>query len=142
MISGSGGLTKIGAGTLTLTGSNKSSGSTSINGGTLQIGNGGTTGSIVNSSTGSVSVASLALLAFSRSDNYGGSFASAIGAGGVLVSGGTLTLSGTNTYTGGTTIANGVLALGGGSAMGVTSTAYGGLTFEAAARAARSICRI
>ena len=116
VISGSGGLTKIGSGLLILTGSNTYSGGTSINAGTLQIGAGGATGSIVNASTGSVSVASQALLAFYRSDNYGGSFASTIGGqGGVLLSGGSLTLTAYNSYTGGTTVNAGTLQTSAGS---------------------------
>ncbi len=45
-ISSSGGLAKIGAGTLTLTGANTYTGGTTISAGTLQLGNAGTTGSI------------------------------------------------------------------------------------------------
>ncbi|MBR7512612.1 autotransporter-associated beta strand repeat-containing protein, partial [Mycobacterium tuberculosis] len=46
-ISGSGGLTQAGNGTLTLTGNNTYTGPTTINaGGTLQVGNGGATGAI------------------------------------------------------------------------------------------------
>ena len=44
-------LTKVGGGTLILTGANTYSGGTVISGGTLQLGNGGTTGSIVGNVT-------------------------------------------------------------------------------------------
>src|SRR6185436_4228252 len=45
-ITGTGGLTKLGAGSLALTGANTYSGTTTITAGTLQLGAGGTTGSI------------------------------------------------------------------------------------------------
>ncbi len=48
---GTGGLTKLGAGTLVLTNANTYTGTTLIGGGTLQLGNGGTTGSLSTSST-------------------------------------------------------------------------------------------
>lgn len=61
---GYGGVTKIGAGTLILTGSDTYLGPTVISGGTLQIGNGGTTGS-----TGTnLSIIDNASLVFDRSD--------------------------------------------------------------------------
>ena len=46
-----GSLTKVGTGTLTLTGNNIYMGGTTISAGTLQLGNGGTTGSIVGDVT-------------------------------------------------------------------------------------------
>ena len=47
MISGTGTVTKLGAGTLTLTGDSTYTGGTTISAGTLPLGNGGTTGSVV-----------------------------------------------------------------------------------------------
>ncbi|MGF1678762.1 MAG: autotransporter-associated beta strand repeat-containing protein, partial [Candidatus Methylacidiphilales bacterium] len=66
--SGTGQLTKISTGILTLTGANTHTGGTLINAGTLQIGNGGTTGSISGNITNNAN------LTFNRSDalTYGG----------------------------------------------------------------------
>ena len=99
-------LAKIGAGTLTLTGTNTYTGGTTISAGTLQIGNGGTIGSIVGDVTDN------AVLAFDRSDSvtFGGAIS---GTGDVVNLGtGTLILTGTNTYSGGTTISAGTLQAG------------------------------
>ena len=109
------GLVKFGVNALTLTGSNTYIGPTTISTGTLQVGSGGTAGSI--GSTSAVSIASGALLAFNRTDDYGGALAAPIGgAGAVTLTAGTLTLSGSNTYTGMTTVAGGILKPGSNSA--------------------------
>jgi len=69
VIAGAAAFSKTGSGTMTLSGSNTYTGSTTIGSGVLQIGNGGTTGSIA-----SVNVIDNASLAFNRSDNitFGG----------------------------------------------------------------------
>jgi len=112
-------LTKIGAGTLTLTGTNTYTGGTTINGGTLQLGNGGTTGSIVGNVTDN------GTLAFDRSDvfTFGGLIS---GTGSVRqIGSGTTILTADNTYTGGTTINSGTLQLGNG---GTTGSIVGNVT--------------
>ena len=98
-ISGTGSLSKQGAGTLILSGTNSYTGGTSINTGTLQGTTASLTGAIVNN----------AALAFNQATN--GTFVGGIsGTGGLTKLGtGTVTLSGANNYTGGTTISAGAL---------------------------------
>ena len=85
-ISGSGGLTTSGAGTLVLTASNSYTGGTTISAGTLALGNGGTTGSVVGGITNNATL----LLNFSGNQPFANSVS---GSGNVVVSGpGTVTL--------------------------------------------------
>jgi len=114
--SNTGGLTKTGLGTLTLTASNGYTGGTTISSGTLQVGNGGTTGSIDGN------VVNNAMLMFNRSDalTYSGEIS---GSGGLRNLGSTtLTLSGSNGYTGVTNIATGFLVLNNTNALAGTGT--------------------
>jgi autotransporter-associated beta strand protein len=115
-LSGSGLLTKVGNGTLTLSGSNSYTGGTTISSGTLQIGSGGTTGFIDGN------VFNNATLAFNRSNAL--SFSGTIsGTGGLSKqAAGLLTFAGVNSYSGLTTISAGTLALS-----GVGSIGTGGL---------------
>jgi len=114
------GLTKVGTGTLMLTGANTYTGGTTISGGTLQLGNGGTTGSIVGN------VIDNGTLAFNRSDSV--TFPGIIsGMGDVVKLGtGTLTLPSINTYTGSTTVNSGDLIVDGSIASAQTLVNAGG----------------
>ena len=110
LLDGGGGLTKLGGGTLTLTGSNTYSGGTTVSAGTLQINTGGTLG------TGNVT--NQAKLIFNRTDVFTVSNKLA-GAGGVTKqAAGTVILTGSNTYSGGTTISGGTLQLDGDGTLG------------------------
>ena len=143
-ISGTGNLIKQGAGTLTLSGTNSYTGTTTVSAGTLQA---GSTGAFSSGSAFSVNTgATLDLNGFNNTIGSlsgsgtvlnNGSAPATLTAGGnntsTLFSGviedgstlqliksgtGTLTLTGTNTYTGGTTINGGTLQLGNGGTTG------------------------
>ena len=121
--SGTVALTTVGTGTLTLTGENTYSGTTTINSGSsLQVDDGGTTGTL-----GSGGVTNNGTLGFDRSDSM--SVGNAISGTGNLVQQGTgtLTLTSTNTYSGGTTINDGsTLQLGNNSAIGTDGVTVNG----------------
>ncbi len=130
-IGGTGTLTKLGAGTTTLTGANGYSGTTTISAGVLRVGSGGTAGTL-----GSGSVINNAGLAFNRSDAL--TVANDISGSGTVskLAAGTTTLTGTNTYSGTTTISAGILQVGNGGTTGTLGS--GAVTNNAALRINRS----
>ena len=100
-VAGATALTKAGVGIWVLTGTNKYSGVTAIQGGTLQFGNGGATGSI---GSGNVTDNGTLIFNLTGSNVIAGVVS---GTGSVRVGGGTVVLPGNNSYSGGTTISNG-----------------------------------
>ncbi|WP_312284314.1 autotransporter-associated beta strand repeat-containing protein [Yokenella regensburgei] len=111
-LSGTGGLSKTGNGTFTLSGNNSYNGGTTIAAGTLQLGDGGTSGAITGNVTNN------GTLTFNRSDAT--TFSGVIsGSGSVKQVGAGKTLFTTNhTYSGGTTVSAGTLQLGNGGTTG------------------------
>ncbi len=108
--SGTMAFTKLGAGTLTLTGANTYTGTTTIAEGTLEIGGGSTTGSLA-----STRIVNNGNLVFNRSNSI--TYSGVISGTGSLTQNGPnlLTLSGSNTYTGTTYVNQGGLQIGSGA---------------------------
>ena len=147
-------LTKLGSGTLSLTGSNSFTGGASINAGTLALGSADALGS-----SGTISFAGGKLRLFDTTD-YSGRFSNAANqsyaldtngqnvtlasdltsVGGSLTKSGsgTLTLTGSNTYTGATTVNGGALSIAADSALGAApnSATAGSLTLDGGTLAA------
>jgi fibronectin-binding autotransporter adhesin len=128
-ISGTGGLSKQGAGTLVLdnSGLNDFSGGVIITGGTLQIGNNDANGNLPLGS-----VADNGALIFNRSDNI--TVMSTISGAGTITQNNTnvLILSGNNTFTGTATVAQGTLQVGSTNGLGLATnvTVNSGATFD------------
>ena len=106
-ISGSGSLAKLGQGKLTLTGTNSSTGSTTVSAGTLQLGDGSVYNGIVG---GNILNNSALVFANPASLAYGGIIS---GSGSFTKSAtGTLCLTGTQNYSGPTVLSAGTVRLG------------------------------
>ncbi len=123
LAAGSGGLTKVDVGMVTLGGSNTYTGGTTISAGTLQLGNGGSLGSLSTASA----IVDNGTLSFSRSNtmtqgvDFSGGAISGSGAL-VQVGPGTVVLNANNMYTGGTNINGGILQFANTSAMPSSGT--------------------
>ncbi len=121
------GLVKLGANTLTLTGSSTHTGATTIRAGTLQIGDGTDTGSIASSSSITINGA-LVYNVGAGSRTY----ANSIDGNGSLTqnsSGGTLNLTGNNSYAGTTTVSAGTLDFSGTNTIGAVTANGGNVSF-------------
>ncbi|XRD76236.1 autotransporter-associated beta strand repeat-containing protein [Dyella marensis] len=164
-IGGTGGILKLGAGTLTLSGVNTYTGGTTVGAGTLALGAGGALApsgavslaapgatldlsaagaqSLANLSGVAGSSVALGANALTLAPAGSSSFAGTIsGTGSVTINGsGTQTLTGANTYSGGTSILNGTLALGVGGALagGSALTLGAGGTFDISAGGNKTI---
>jgi fibronectin-binding autotransporter adhesin len=119
-ITGAGGLTKEGSGTLVLTGASSYNDGTMINAGTLQLGNGGTSGSIVGDVTNN------GVFAINRSDTL--TFGGVISGSGAFaqIGPGATVLTAANTYSGDTNINGGTLQVDGSIASANTLVNPGG----------------
>ena len=116
-ISGPGGLTKLGSGTLILDLNNDYAGSTLIQAGVVQLGNGDAVGSL-----GLGAVTNHGSIVLTRSDAAGIVPNAISGTGSVtMIGSGTVTLSGSNNFSGGTTVNAGTLKLGSATALGAAS---------------------
>ena len=121
LISGSGSLVKLGAGSLIVNASNTYTGGTTVSAGTLQLGDGA-----LNNGSVPGNIADNAALAFANPNAQ--TYSGVISGNGSLVKLGAtmLTLSGTNTFSGNTSVSAGTLDLTNGLALQNSTLATGG----------------
>ena len=128
VLTGTMGLRKLGSGTLSISGANTYTGTTTISAGAFQLGVGGTTGSLSTSSA----VVNNGTLLFNRSNTttQGTDLGTVIsGSGGIVLAGsGTVSLSNLNTYTGNIAVNAGTLLLASGAGNSFTTTGLGANT--------------
>ena len=133
-ISGNGGLTKVGAGSLSLSGTGVFSGGATISAGTVALsdGNGLSTGTLTFSGAGTLQAGTATLtlgnttLSLNAAATMDAPTGYSMGIGGIIggtggfskVGSGTLTLNGNNTFTGNVTISTGTVKLGHSNALG------------------------
>ncbi len=98
-------VSQLGSGTLVLAGANTYTGTTSLAAGTLRV-----SGSGRIASSAAIDVASGAVLAFARADDYGGAYDGKLtGSGFLSVQSGSLTLTGLNTFAGNSEVLSGAV---------------------------------
>jgi autotransporter-associated beta strand protein len=127
------GFTKVGTGTLVLSGTN-TYGPTTVSAGTLAIGAGGTAGTL-----GTGAVTNNATLAFNRSDSI--SVGNAISGTGTInhVGTGTTTLTGVSPFTGTINVSSGTLALGPAASIAAANTVVNGGLLDVSQQAAYAV---
>ncbi len=141
VISGTGSLTKINAGALTLASANTYSGGTTVVSGALNLGNNNALGTgnlaLENGATLQAGVNNLAVtngVSLNGADTldkngYDSSLSGVLSGTGSLdvIGGGTVTLAGSNTYSGGTNLNGGTLVVANSNALGTGSVVNGGI---------------